>query len=105
MARLNRVFAINLSTCPRLVAANCGPLPPLPSPPLSHTSSNTCVRLESDTSRHERPLLVSSCDAANRPVAERRATQTLHHRPRWILAQLCRRLRMVVLREGARPQM
>jgi len=26
MARLNRVFAIDLSTCARLVAANCGPL-------------------------------------------------------------------------------
>jgi hypothetical protein len=71
MARLNRVFAIDLSICPRLVAANCEPLPPLPSPPSSQTSSNTCVRLEPGTSSQERRLLVSSPDAANRPVAER----------------------------------
>ena len=57
-------------------------------------------RRPSGWGRHHAPT-----DAVAGRRAERRATQILHHRPRWILAQLCRRLRMVVLKEGARHQM
>ena len=58
------------------------PLPRSPSPPSSHTSSNTCARLEPSPSRHEHHRLISPPDASNRPVAKRCAvsspTSTLH---------------------------